>query len=67
MTVVQPPPDAYLPPAFFLLYRSIEPGQMVNLGYMLAGPTADSVKVGDFKITDAEFCADDAQKPPTAP
>ena len=37
--------------------HSLEPGQMLNLGFMVEGPSADAVKLsGDVKVTEAEFC-----------
>ena len=34
----------------------IMPGQMVNLGYLISGPSAGAVKMGTFKVESAKFC-----------
>ena len=34
----------------------IPANQMVNLGYLISGPTADAVKMGAFKVTSAKWC-----------
>jgi len=32
------------------------PNQSINLGYLISGPAANAVKMGDFKVTSAKWC-----------
>ncbi|EWM24515.1 hypothetical protein Naga_100678g4 [Nannochloropsis gaditana] len=34
----------------------IFPNETVNLGYLISGPEAKAVEMGDFKVTSAEWC-----------
>ena len=46
-------PLSYLTP----FNHSVDPGQMVTMGFMLQSASAEGVKVtGDVKVVDAEFC-----------
>lgn len=48
-------PLSYLTPTPF--NHSVDPGQMVTMGFMLQSASAEGVKVtGDVKVVDAEFC-----------
>jgi len=52
-----------LPPFLFLHLHPppnrIMPNESVNLGYLISGPSASAVKMGDFKVTAAEWCEED--------
>ncbi|GAB5033064.1 Hypothetical protein NocV09_01200190 [Nannochloropsis oceanica] len=39
--------------------EKIMPNESVNLGYLISGPSASAVKMGDFKVTAAEWCEED--------
>jgi hypothetical protein len=40
----------------FFPARRISPNETVTLGYLISGPEAKAVEMGDFKVTSAEWC-----------
>lgn len=48
-------PLSFFPPSLPPFHR-IMPNQSVTLGYLISGPVANAVKMGDFKVTSAKWC-----------